>query len=118
MAPFATLERGWHKSLGELVEGATSALLVAAPFISSEGSRVLVDRLSPTIRASGRLHLLTDLCPAHVCDGSLEPSALGAIVDAVPSATLWHIPRLHAKVYVADNALAIDHIGHPSGQQP
>ncbi len=107
MAPFATLERGWHKSLGELVEQASSTLLVAAPFISGEGSRVLVERLSPTIKATGRLHLLTDLNPAHVCDGSLEPAALGTIVDAIPVATLWHIPRLHAKVYVADHARAI-----------
>jgi hypothetical protein len=107
MAPLATLERGWHRSLGELVEQATAGLLVAAPFITAEGSRMLVEKLSPTIKATGRLHLLTDLNPAHVCDGSLEPSALGSIVDAVPVATLWHIPRLHAKVYVADRVRAI-----------
>jgi hypothetical protein len=107
MSQVNTIDRGWIRSLSELIDSASSTLLVAAPFISSEGSRRLIDRLSPVIKATGQLHLLTDLNPAHVCDGSLEPSALCSIVDAVPAATLWHIPRLHAKVYVADKVRAI-----------
>ena len=103
----AAIERGWHRALGELVEQAESSLLVAAPFISGGGSRGFVDRLSARVRSAGRLHVLTDLNPAHVCDGSLEPSAIASLVDAVPNATLWHIPRLHAKVYVGDESRAI-----------
>jgi hypothetical protein len=105
--PVALLERGWHAALSQLVEQTEEHLLVAAPFITNEGRRLVVDKLSPNVRAAGRLHLLTDLSPAHVCDGSLEPAAIGALYDAVPSASLWHIPRLHAKVYVSDCRRAI-----------
>lgn len=104
---YVAVERSWQKSLTDLVQEARSSLLVAAPFISGEGSRVFVDRMSPPMKSAGRLQVLTDLNPAHVCDGSLEPSALGSLVDAVYRSTLWHIPRLHAKVYVADESRAI-----------
>ena len=67
----------------------------------------VLDRLSAEMRARGRISLVTDLSPAHVCDGSLEPAALRSLYDAVPSAGLWHVPRLHAKVYVADSSHAI-----------
>jgi|GEM_PF-247995 len=106
MPPYGILQRGWHGALSELFESAEQTLLVAAPFISGEGSRLFKERISPQLKTTGRLHLLTDLSPAHVCDGSLEPAALGDIFDAVPHATLWHIPRLHAKVYVADKSRA------------
>lgn len=107
MPPYAAIERGWYSSLGELFQQARSKLLIAAPFVSTSGSQFFVDQLSPRVKASGQLHLLTDLSPAHVCDGSLEPSALQSLIDAVPNSTLWHIPRLHAKVYIADQSRAI-----------
>jgi hypothetical protein len=106
-APIATLERGWHVALSQLVEQTEQHLLVAAPFITTEGSRLVVDKLSPRLRSTGRLQLLTDLSPAHVCDGSLEPAAVGTLYDAVASSALWHIPGLHAKVYVSDGRRAI-----------
>jgi HKD family nuclease len=103
----ATLERGWHNALSELVEQTEEHLLVAAPFITTEGTTLVAKKLSPRVRSTGRLHLLTDLSPMHVCDGSLEPAALGELYDAVAGASLWHIPRLHAKVYIADRRRAI-----------
>jgi phosphatidylserine/phosphatidylglycerophosphate/cardiolipin synthase-like enzyme len=106
-APVATLERGWHVSLSQLVEQTEQHLLVAAPFITTEGSRLVVDKLSSRLRSGGRLQLLTDLSPAHVCDGSLDPAAIGTLYDAVISSALWHIPGLHAKVYVSDGRQAI-----------
>jgi hypothetical protein len=106
-APVATLERGWHIALSELVEQTEQHLLVAAPFITTEGSRLVVEKLSPRLRTGGKLQLLTDLSPTHVCDGSLDPSAVGTLLDAVASSALWHIPGLHAKVYVSDGRRAI-----------
>ncbi len=104
---YSPIERGWHNSLGDLLERAESKVLVAAPFISATGSTFFVDRLSSKMKENGQLHLLTDLCPSHVCDGSLEPAALECLIDAVPNSTLWHIPRLHAKVYIADQSRAL-----------
>jgi hypothetical protein len=106
-APVATLERGWHLALSKLVEQTHEHLLVAAPFIASDGTRLIVEKLSPRLRSGGQLKLLTDLSPAHVCDGSLDPAAVGTLYDAVTASSLWHIPGLHAKVYVSDRSQAI-----------
>lgn len=101
------LHRGWHESLGTLIREANSTILIVAPFISQEGSRFVLDRLSSQMKEGGQLRVLTDLSPVHVCDGSLEPTALKSLYDATPAANLWHVPRLHAKVYVADSFGAI-----------
>src|SRR5688500_9106614 len=106
-APIATLERGWHVALSPLVEQTEQHLLVAAPFITKERSSLVVEKLSPRLRTGGKLQLLTDLSPSHGCDGSLDPAAVGTLFDAVASSALWHIPGLHAKVYVSDGRRAI-----------
>jgi hypothetical protein len=104
---FELLDRAWHIALSQLVEQTENDLLIAAPFITDAGSRLVLDRLPANVRSNGQLHVLTDLSPAHVCDGSLEPGAISALYDSVRFAALWHIPRLHAKVYIADRERAI-----------
>ena len=63
-APVATLERGWRSALSKLVEETDRHLLVAVPYITTEGSRVVVEKLSSRLRSCGQLQLLTDLSPA------------------------------------------------------
>jgi len=101
------LQRSWHRELAELVQSAESRLLIAAPFISKEGSSLITRHLANETRRSGCVELMTDLWPSHVCDGSLELAAVTAICEAATRSTLWHVPRLHAKVYVADGKRAI-----------
>ena len=101
------LQRGWFHDLSSLAASVEQRMVIAAPFISEKGAEIIIEALTPAFRESGQIDLLTDLSPSHVSDGSLE---LGAIIDlcqSANSATLWHIPRLHAKVYIADDARAI-----------
>jgi hypothetical protein len=98
---------GWHESLASLVSEATDSLLVAAPFMSSGGCSLLASKVTTEFKSRGRIKILTDLSPAHVCDGSLEPTAVCAVCDAAANTALWHVPRLHAKVYIADRRRAI-----------
>lgn len=59
---------------------------------------------------------MTDLKPLHVCDASLEPAVLQALVAAIPTSDVWHVPRLHAKVYAVDSSRAIVTSGNlPAG---
>lgn len=104
---FELLQRGWHHELAQLVESSKVRLLVAAPFISNEGASFLVKHLPPSLRQGGRVEVITDLSPSHVCDGSLEPRAVASICQTAHSFILWHIPRFHAKVYVADGKRVI-----------
>jgi hypothetical protein len=104
---FQPLGRGWHESLAVLISEARTSLLIAAPFMSAGACSLLVSRLGGDFKQAGRMKILTDLSPAHVCDGSLEPTAVCSICDAAANTFLWHVPRLHAKVYVADGRKAI-----------
>src|SRR5687768_6228508 len=95
------LGRGWHEALGELVSGARSRLVIAVPFITAEGGQLISKHLSDTFRSSGTLHVLTDLSPPHVVDGSLDAGAVQCMLRTVTRSTLWHVPCLHGKVYTA-----------------
>lgn len=50
---------------------------------------------------------MTDLSPLPICQGATDPAAIGRISGSVPVAVLSHLPRLHAKVYIADKGHAI-----------
>lgn len=102
-----TLQRGWCQELSSLVASAERRLVIAAPFISREGADAIIEGFSPSLRDSGRLEMFTDLSPAHVSDGSLDPGALVDLHESVGESTLWHVPRFHAKVYIADESYAI-----------
>lgn len=103
----STLHRGWHNELASLVEAAESRLVIVAPFISQDGAAFLTQRIKPLLRSTGRIEILTDLSPAHVSDGSLQPQAVINLFKSTTQAILWHVPRLHAKVYIADDRRAI-----------
>lgn len=101
------IPRLWCNELTALVESAEHRLVIAAPFISAEGARCVSDVMRPSLRESGRVEILTDLSPTHVADGSLDPEAVIRLYCSASSATLWHLPRFHAKVYIADDTRAI-----------
>lgn len=101
------LDHRWRDTLGSLVSKARSRLTIVAPFVTTEGSDLTTKRLHPTIRESGAVDVITDLSPQHVFQGALETDAVDQLIGATKYGHLWHIPKLHAKVYVADSACAI-----------
>lgn len=107
MITIRCLQRDWKIALVELICSAQSELVVTAPFITSDGTELVQSHLSLAMRERGRLQLITDLSPAHVCDGSLDPEAISLLAHRHPRFVLWHVPALHAKVYVADDSRAI-----------
>jgi hypothetical protein len=59
------------------------------------------------MRSGIRLHFLTNLSPQNICQGATDPEALRSLAERVAGTTVTHLPRLHAKVYVADTKCAI-----------
>ena len=104
---FTTLQRSWHQSLVSLIESAERRLTVVAPYIGIAGANLVSDSLSDSFRQAGRVDVITDLSPIHVADGSLELSAVIKLAESTASSQTWHVPRLHAKVYIADDSRAI-----------
>jgi len=101
------LGRDWKDHLGDLIRGSSQELLIATPYISADGVDFVRSNLPHTMTESGRLVLLTDLSPMPICQGSTDPSAVRSLAEGLPVVEMFHLPKLHAKVYVSDTKRAI-----------
>ena len=104
---YLTLHSGWHDDLAMLVGSAKERLVVASPFITDEGAALVCRAATASLRTGGSVEVITDLSSSHVVDGSLAMSAVVDLFKITMRSKLWHVPRLHAKVYIADDAKAI-----------
>lgn len=97
----------WSQSLCRLVAEAESDLLISTPFITGEGAALVSSHLGISFRQSGRLRVVVDLSPMNLCQGATDPFAVETLSNSVANAAVSHLPRLHAKVYIADTSRAI-----------
>lgn len=107
MLSLELLRKGWKPRLEDLVDSAEKCLFIAAPFITQPGVEVIQARLSNGLRERGEIRILTSLDILSICQGTCDPLALRSLLGVVPSSNLTHLPRLHAKVYIADDHTAI-----------
>jgi hypothetical protein len=107
MADICLLNRGWQDQLGDLVRRSDQELVIVSPYISRGGAAFVTENLPARMKTSGHLVLLTDLSPTPICQGSTDPSAIRLLVDNVQTMEIYHLPKLHAKVYVSDSKKAI-----------
>lgn len=101
------LGRSWKEYLAVLLSVAKSDVLISSPYVTRYGTEFVIKHSSPSMRTNGSVTLLTDLSPLNVAQGATSPEAIQSLIEAFPQATVRHLPRLHAKVYVADFDRAI-----------
>lgn len=101
------LTRPWQDALENLVASARRELMLVSPYVR----RAAVGRITAACSRNGqsnlRVSMLTDLTVPTVLDGSLEPRALLDLVESFADCSVSVVPRLHAKVYMADDSVAI-----------
>lgn len=102
-----TLQKGWHHSLNEVFQSVDKELVVSSPYISNVGAKFLIDNTSNYFKENGILKFVSDLSPKNIYQGSTDPNSFKLLFDTINSVQLFHLPRLHAKVYVSDNNKAI-----------
>lgn len=107
MTDFAVLQRPWKEHLSRLLGEAEADVLVSSPYITRQGADFVIENISSSIQAAGQFTLLTNLSPTNITQGATDPRALQDLAAAAPKVTIHHLPRLHAKVYVADVKRAI-----------
>jgi hypothetical protein len=107
MPPFEPLGHVWRDSLAALVRGAEGELFITAPYISRAGAELVEANAQPRLRTIGRMVLLTDLSPLPICQGANDPVAIHHLSGIVEHSSVFHLPRVHAKVYIADGRRAI-----------
>jgi hypothetical protein len=107
MSSFCLLNRDWKDYLGVLIRGSDQELVIAVPYISIDGVDFVTSNMPQCMKASGRPVHLTDLSPMPICQGSTDPSAIQSLVETLPVVEMFHLPKLHAKVYVSGTKQAI-----------
>ncbi|MFH1383324.1 MAG: phospholipase D-like domain-containing protein [Chloroflexota bacterium] len=95
----------WTETFDLFVHSISHAALIVSPFISKEP----LSRLSSILEkcSSLKVQILTNLDVGNLIQGSTDVSAIASFCRTLPSTTVKHLPGLHAKVYVADDKLAI-----------
>ncbi|HLG95596.1 MAG TPA: phospholipase D family protein [Bryobacteraceae bacterium] len=93
--------------LREILRLADQELVIASPYIKTSEAEWVCDELARKRSLPGRVQVLTDVRSTNVLGGSLDIAALRVISNRIPAAAVVNLPRLHAKVYVADRACAL-----------
>ena len=94
--------------LESVIDNVKTELHIVSPYITKAGTDLITNRAkASTYRFSLAVKLLTDLNPLSVCQGSCDPEALLDLVRLFPLTRILHLPRVHAKIIVADRSVSI-----------
>jgi phosphatidylserine/phosphatidylglycerophosphate/cardiolipin synthase-like enzyme len=97
----------WHDTFTELVGSAKHRLVLCAPFVTDIGTNAVRESRRKSRSSQPDALILTDLSPAALCTGATDPMAVRDLKTLFQRGRVVHLPRLHAKVYVADGERAI-----------
>jgi hypothetical protein len=101
------LRNDWKNDLRSLLADTRASLVVSSPYVTTRGTDFVLAHLPDAVKKTIQVSLLTDLSPMNVAQGATDPSAVRSLALALPRARVFHLPRVHAKVYVKDAELAI-----------
>ncbi len=101
------LRHDWKDDLGSLLTEARKTLVVSSPYVTRRVTDFILTHVSASAKPTIQVALLTDLSPMNVAQGATDPSAVHALATALPRTKVFHLPRVHAKVYVTDAERAI-----------
>ncbi len=95
-------------ALAGMIDNVDAELHIVSPYVTQAGAALIRSRVgAKTHRVSVDIHLLTDLNPLSVCQGSCDPEAILDLISSFRHARIYHLPRVHAKIVVADRAVAM-----------
>lgn len=100
--------RPLRAALAEVVQSASEDLLIAAPYIKQVEANWVCDQLGRNRSDQHvKLRVLTDIRSDSVLTGFLDVDALEMFHKRHTQTEVVSLPRLHAKVYVADTCRAL-----------
>jgi len=80
---------------------------ISSPFVTQRGIDFIIKNLPSNIRENGNFTFLTNLSPTNIIQGSNNPKVFGSLKSEVKQLKIWHLPKLHAKVYISDKSKSI-----------
>lgn len=89
-------------------QSVTVSCLLCSPYITQGPVRALVQSLQERqMEKSVQVRVLTDISPANLLQGATDIDALLHLHEHLRHVEVIYLPRVHAKVFVADQTLAI-----------
>lgn len=102
------LRSPWADLFDRLIDSARSSLAISSPYIGREPcNRILSIKSGPEETNRVSILLLTDLSRDTLLSGATDASAICDLAEKFPQIEIRFLPSIHAKVYVADDKLAI-----------
>lgn len=95
----------WIASFDYFARSISRRALLVSPFISGDPLQRITSILGT--HTSVTIQMLTSLNVDNLIQGATDVGAIASFCRAIPSTTVYHLPRLHAKAYTADDTLAI-----------
>ena len=95
----------WTEDFELFAHSIRQEALLVAPYIGRRPLEQLSEIFS--LKEPARISILTNLAVDSMLQGSVDVKAIAAFCRRNPLANVRHLPGLHAKVYVADDHLAI-----------
>lgn len=105
--PIRTIAGAWDVQFVDLISSAQDRLVLCAPYVSQDGAESVARARTGRAQIGTRSLILTDLSPRAVCAGATDPDAVMNVANSLGGSRVVHLPRLHAKVYVADGQTAV-----------
>jgi hypothetical protein len=100
-SPFADV---FHEFYGAV----TSRCFLCSPYITQPPIRNFIHTADQRgILKSLRLQVLTDISAPNIIQGATDLGALALLMDTFQSVEIRYLPRVHAKVFLADDVLAL-----------
>ncbi len=100
--------RPLRTALAEVVQSANENLVIAAPYIKQVEAAWVCDQLvGKRFEQQCRLRVLTDIRSDSILTGFLDMEALETFHKHHRHTEVVSLPRLHAKVYIADTSRAL-----------
>ena len=98
----------FRSHLENLFNSAKQELFVASPYIKTPEAEWVCNRIQKLgLAKTLRIQVMTDVRSSNVLGGSLDVAALRIFNTELTNCEIVNLPRLHAKVYVADETNAI-----------
>ncbi len=92
----------------EFAKSIVSDCLICSPYITFAPVKMLSKAIfEKKIDNDVQINILTDISLRTVVQGSTEITALLYLFDNHPKVSITYLPRIHAKVYIANNSSAI-----------
>jgi phosphatidylserine/phosphatidylglycerophosphate/cardiolipin synthase-like enzyme len=101
------LQKNWRHQLSSIIKEAKEEVFISSPYATIEGANFILNQVSDTVRQKGKFIFLSNLSPQNITQGSTDSRAFEVLRSNIANFSLWHLPNLHAKVYVSDKRKAI-----------